>query len=411
MRILFCDTIAGVSGNMFAASFLNAGIVTENEIKKIPGEINLHDYEIKIKKVTRSSLFAHHLSVRRNKIKLKSNERVNTVQNANHHEHDQPHYSYLNIIRQIDHSDLNQNVKKISNGIYKLLAEAEAKVHGISVDKVMFHEVGEPDSIIDVVLAGYCIDKADFDRAFSTPVKLGRGMIKIKHGVYPVPPPASILLAEDMNVEPIPEEIKEQNIELVTPTGLSILKYLKPEFVKELPTGKIKAHGYGAGTINFKSYPNVFRIVLIESEDEKFDLPYLKDSVVEISCNIDDQAAEKTAWCLEQLFVLGALDAWISTVYTKKNRTAFCLSVLATEDDKNKFADWLLRNTTTFGVRYRKWDRLILDRKFEKRKIDDQHEITHKIGLTTTGEELKAKPEFEEIRKIWDKKSYNRDNY
>ncbi len=399
MKILFCDNVAGISGNMFGASFLNAGVVTENEIKKIPEMLGLNNFEIKIEKIKKSYLQSHHLDVVSKTTKLKTN--LDAASKHHHHEHD--HHPFLDVLKLIDQSGLNENVKNISKEIYRILAEAEAKVHGITVDEVIFHEVGEPDSIIDVVLAGYCIDKLKFDKVLSTPLKLGRGMIKIKHGTYPVPPPASLNLAAGMLIDSVPDEIQEQNIELSTPTGLSILKYLKPAFVSSLPTGKIIAHGYGAGTMELKSYPNVFRIVLVETEDKKKDLPYLKDKVAEISCNIDDQTPEKTAWCLEQLFSLGVLDAWIIPVHTKKNRIAFCLSVLSRENKVNKIADWLLKNTTTFGVRYRNWDRLTLERKIEKRKLDGE-EILFKIGLTTNGEELKAKPEFEEIKKIWEEK-------
>jgi len=402
MKILFCDNIAGISGNMFAASFIDAGIVTGEEIADIPKMISLKDYKIEITKVTKAFLSSYHLETRKTNVKLNVNIKIPENHKA---QHDHNHHPYLDILKRIDDSKLNQIVKNISKRIYKNLAEAEAIVHGISVDEVMFHEVGEPDSIIDVVLAGYCINKAKIEKVFSTPVKLGRGSVKIKHGIYPVPPPATLILAKEMLVDPAPQELTEQNIELSTPTGLAILKYLNPVFTKSIPSGKVKAQGYGAGTMDLQSYPNVFRIIVLEIDEAPTNLPYKKDKVLEISCNIDDQTAEKTAWCMEQLIVLGALDAWTSTVFAKKNRIAFCLSILVHEEDMNKIIDWLLRNTSTFGVRYRSWDRMILERKSEKRKISNDIEVIHKIGLTTEGKELKAKPEFEEIRKIWEKKS------
>jgi len=401
MKILFCDNIAGIAGDMFAASFINAGLVSEDEIKKIPSTLGFNDIEIKIEKTERAFIHSHHLEVvSKNKFKVhKPADNILTVK----HEHKHDHNPYSGVIKRIDDSSLENEVKRISKAIYKELAEAEAAVHGISVDDVIFHEVGNPDSIIDVVLAGYCLNKITFDEVYSTPVKPGRGKIKIAHGLYPVPPPASLRLMESMITEEMPKEIQEQNIELSTPTGLSILKYLQPKFVNELPGGKILEHGYGAGTKNLGQYPNVFRIILIETESKKTELPYLKDKVVEISCNLDDQTPEKTGWCLEQLIEKGALDVWVTPVSTKKSRLAVCLSLLSKEEDWEKLADWILRNTSTFGIRYKEWDRLILERKIEKRKIDKENEVSFKVGYTITGEEIKAKQEYEEAKKMWNK--------
>lgn len=399
MKILFCDNIAGIAGDMFAASFLNAGLVSEDEVKSFPGKLGFNNIEIKIEKTARAFISAHQLEVV-SKSKYKIQKHSSSLSLSHSHDHD--HNPYLKVIDKIENADLEIEVKNISKTIYKELAEAEAAVHGISLDEVIFHEVGNPDSIIDVVLAGYCLNKIKYDEVYSSPVKLGRGTIKIAHGLYPVPPPASLRLAENMLIDEVPGIIHEENIELSTPTGLSILKYLNPRFIKELPGGKILAHGYGAGTKNLGQYPNVFRIVLMKIEsNEKAEPPYKRDKVVEISCNLDDQTPEKTGWCVEQLIEQGALDVWVTPVSTKKNRLAICLSILSKEEDWEELADWVLRNTTTFGIRYRDWDRLILERKIESRKIDGGNEINFKVGYTLNGEEIKAKPEYEEIKKTW----------
>ncbi|MHB8336545.1 MAG: nickel pincer cofactor biosynthesis protein LarC [Ignavibacteriaceae bacterium] len=400
MKILFCDNIAGIAGDMFAASFINAGLASEDEVKSIPSKLGFNEIEIKIEKATKAFISAHHLEVV-SKSKYKIQKHSGNLSIKQPHDHD--HNPYLGVIERIENADIESEVKNISKAIYKELAEAEAAVHGISLNEVVFHEVGNPDSIIDVVLAGYCLNKISYDEAYSSPVKLGRGTIKIAHGFYPVPPPASLRLAKNMVIDKVPDIILEKDIELSTPTGLSILKYLDPKFVKELPGGKILAYGYGAGTNTFGQYPNVFRIVYMESENQKIELPYIKDKAIEISCNIDDQTAEKTGWCVEQLIERGALDVWVTPINTKKNRLAVCLSVLAKEEDWEGFADWIIRNTSTFGIRYKNWDRLILKRKIEKRRINEDKEINFKVGYTTVGEELKSKPEYEEIKKMWKK--------
>ena len=150
------------------------------------------------------------------------------------------------------------------------------------------------------------------------------------------------------------------------------------------------------------SYPNVFRVSLFETAEETVNLPYETDSVVEIVCNIDDDTGEHLAWMTERLLQDGAIDVWQTTATGKKGRVMVCLSVLASESSWTKLADWILRNSTTFGIRYTKWDRLKLEREFEQRETDDGL-VTYKLGYTTDRVKLKEKPEFDETRASLDK--------
>ena len=131
-------------------------------------------------------------------------------------------------------------------------------------------------------------------------------------------------------------------------------------------------------------------------------LPYESDQVVEICCNLDDQTAERTAWMMETLLARGALDANVTPVTGKKSRLGIQLSVLADPSGWQGIADWILRNSTTFGIRHRTWDRLKLARRMETRKTE-AGEVRYKIGMTTAGEVLKEKAEFEDLRKVWDR--------
>ena len=143
-------------------------------------------------------------------------------------------------------------------------------------------------------------------------------------------------------------------------------------------------------------YPNVFRVALVETDSEQRTLPYETDTIIEIACNIDDDTAEHMAWMSAKLIELGALDVWQTPATGKKGRVLVCLSVLVSEESCDEIADWILRNSTTFGVRYKKWDRLKLARKFETRQTADGA-VKHKIGLTTDGEKLKEKPEYDDL--------------
>ncbi|MBM3853502.1 MAG: LarC family nickel insertion protein, partial [Verrucomicrobia bacterium] len=294
--------------------------------------------------------------------------------------------------------------------IFRLLAEAEAAAHGQPIDEVAFHEVGSVDSIVDVVLAAYCIEKVNPDRVCATPLKPGRGFIRIAHGVHPVPPPASARLLAGLPVAGTPAAITRENLELSTPTGIAIVKSLAPVFVAELPAGTVRHQGLGAGSLDLGEFPNVFRVTLLETAADlsapapapATTLPYETDRVVEVAANIDDDTGEHLAWLADRLLAQGALEAWLAPAVGKKGRPLTVLSFLAPESDWARLADWLLRHSTTFGVRHRTWDRLKLARRFERRATKDGP-LTFKLGATTDGTALKEKPEFDELRETWER--------
>jgi uncharacterized protein (DUF111 family) len=202
-----------------------------------------------------------------------------------------------------------------------------------------------------------------------------------------------------MPVAPVPEAITLPNVELSTPTGLAILRTLDPDFVEGWPQGTLLAQGAGAGTRALGDYPNVFRVALFGESRES--APYETDQVVEIRCNVDDQTPERTAWITERALELGALDAWVTPVTGKKGRSAHGIVLLVTPDQVARFSDFLLRNSSTFGVRYSTWNRFKLAREEEVRETPEGP-VSFKIGRTTEGEILKEKPEFEDLKKIWD---------
>ena len=308
------------------------------------------------------------------------------------------HTHYADVDALIESSALDAATKDLSRRIFRVLAEAEADAHGIEVEKVAFHEVGTIDSILDVVMASYCVGKTVATEIFATPIKPGRGLVTMQHGTHPIPPPASIRLLIGLRVAQTPDAIARENVELSTPTGIAIIKSLTPNFVSELPSGTLLNQGMGAGTMDLGGYPNVFRVSLIETDSAPNELPYETDRVVEIVCNIDDDTAEHMAWMTQKLMEMGALDAWQTPATGKKGRVLVCLSVLVEENSFPQIADWILRNSTTFGVRYHKWDRLKLARKFENRETPGGT-VKYKIGLTTDGEILKEKPEWDDLMK------------
>jgi uncharacterized protein (TIGR00299 family) protein len=277
------------------------------------------------------------------------------------------------------------------------LAEAEAEVHGIEVEKAAFHELGTVDSIVDVVMAAHCLKKVGADRIYASPVRVGRGLIRIAHGTHAVPPPASARLLVGMQVAAMPAAIGLENVELSTPTGLAILKAASVQFVSQMPPGKLLAIGSGSGTLDLGDFPNIFRVAVLENSAGDA-LPYEADTVVEIACNIDDDTAEHISWLCTNHLERGALDVWQTPAAGKKGRVAICLSILAAPDKFNELSDWLLRHSTTFGIRYLTWDRLKLQRHYDERQTGGRS-VRYKIGTTTAGEKLKEKPEFDDWEK------------
>ncbi len=405
MRTLYLESFAGIAGDMFTAAFLDAGLVDPEAIRAVPGLIQATGVEVEITDTQRAK--ARFTKVRVVLPDGAAGGDHHQIGEAHHHSH------YPALVRQLKESELDPVAREFALRVFRLLAEAEADSHGVSVEKVAFHEVGAVDSVVDVAMAGVCIATVAPDGVLASPVKLGRGTIQIQHGTYPVPPPASARLAVGMPVAPVPDAITRPNVELSTPTGLAILKALDPEFLEGWPSGTLLAQGSGAGTTDLGDYPNVFRVALVEQptpgpvatetadSDAAASLPYETDQVVEIRCNVDDQTGEQTAWIMEKGLELGALDGWVVPIVGKKGRPAACMAFLVKKEDVPVLSDFLLRHGSSFGVRYSTWDRFKLTREEEVRETP-AGQVSFKIGRTTDGEKVKEKPEFEDLKKIWE---------
>jgi hypothetical protein len=206
-----------------------------------------------------------------------------------------------------------------------------------------------------------------------------------------------------MPVAPVPASIQREHVELSTPTGLAILKALEPAFVSGWPGGVVRAQGFGAGTLDLGAHPNVFRVALLEEAGEAHTLeglPYERGTVLEIECNVDDQTGERSGWLIQRALEVGALDAWMTPVVGKKGRPALCFTLLATAEAAPRVADWLLRHSSTFGLRYSARPRLMLSRSVEVRDTP-RGKVRFSVGRTADGEKVKEKPEFDDVAEIW----------
>jgi uncharacterized protein (TIGR00299 family) protein len=269
--------------------------------------------------------------------------------------------------------------------VFDLLGAAEARVHGIPVEDVHFHEVGSVDAIVDVVGCAAALEALAPEKVVASPVATGRGFVEAAHGPLPVPAPAVVELLRGVPVE------ERGTRELVTPTGAAILREAVHEF-GAMPPMTISAAGYGAGSRDTE-VPNVVRVLLGDAT-----LAHARPSLLQIDANVDDMSPELLPHALESLLAAGAVDAWIAPVLVKKGRPGFVVSALAPQSERDRVVDVFLRETTTFGVRMHEVTREVLDRAWVEVEVEG-HTLRVKTGARA-GTIVTAAPEFEDARRV-----------
>lgn len=262
------------------------------------------------------------------------------------------HHSSMQQIEQIVTSlQLPEKVQTDVLAVYRLIAEAESHVHGVPVTDIHFHEVGTIDAVTDITAVCLLMNEIAPDEVVVSPVHVGSGQVRCAHGVLPVPAPATLYLLQDVPI--YGGEIKG---ELCTPTGAALLKYFASCF-GDMPVMKPLAVGYGMGKKDFK-WANCVRVMLGETED-------LTDTILELSCNVDDMTAEAIGFAFERLFEAGAKDVYTIPVSMKKSRPAVRICVVCRETERDSIVRCLFRHTSTIGIREAVMNRYVLDRKFE----------------------------------------------
>ncbi|MDW8800613.1 nickel pincer cofactor biosynthesis protein LarC [Clostridium sp. A1-XYC3] len=416
MRTLYYDCFSGISGDMNLGALIDVGVDKEYLIKEL-SKLNLDEYELKIDKDNRkgitgtkvdvilkhhshtNSASSHdHHNVEHDHI---SGENHKHCHNDNNHEHNHHHRNLQDIELIIQKSNLNENIKNISLGIFKKVAEAEAKVHGKTMKEVHFHEVGAVDSIVDIVGAAICFDCLKIDRIKASTVEVGSGFVKCAHGVMPVPAPATVEILKGVPLR------SNLSFEATTPTGAAILAYAVEEFT-DRRNFKIDKIGYGIGQKDIGDIPNVLRVYIGEEiKEEMFSNDLLEDpseyqeltaDEVEVTeCNIDDMNPEMYDYIMELLFNKGALDVYLTPIIMKKGRPAVKLNVIYTKEKSEEIREIILTQTTTLGIRKYKAHRDILKRDFVKVKTK-YGEITVKNAYYK-GKKIKSKPEYGDCKR------------
>ena len=270
-------------------------------------------------------------------------------------EHHHAHRTMYEIEDIIENMNLAKDIKSDIREVYELIAEAESEVHGVPVDKIHFHEVGNMDAIADITAVCYLIHKLSPDKIVVSPVNVGGGVVKTSHGILPVPAPATALLLKE-----IPSYQSETiKSELCTPTGAALIKYFADEFSVQ-PVMAVEKIGYGTGNKDFPQ-ANVIRVIQGETEDDS-------EQVLELVCNIDDMTAEEIGFATEMLFGAGAVEVYTVSADMKKNRPGTVLYCICSQDIRDHILEQIFKYTTTLGIRENVCNRYILTR--EVKKID-----------------------------------------
>lgn len=316
-----------------------------------------------------------------------------------HHEHHTHHHHHehrnLHDIEEIlDHSDLPKEVIDKAKDVFLVIAKAEAKVHGSTVEEIHFHEVGAIDTIIDVVGNILALQYLGIEKVFTTPVNTGFGFVECAHGQMPVPTPATAELLQG-----IPNYRGTVEKEMTTPTGAALLKVLASP-VKEVPDGfSGETIGYGAGTRDVE-IPNVLRVTmgLWNETVGNGNSGSAVERLLFLECNLDDLNPEIMPYVLEKLLAAGALDAWLQPVIMKKGRPAQTLKVLCSPEQRQVMEQIMFTQTTSLGVRAYYVERTALERRW-KTVQTPWGEVRVKEGLLD-GKVVNAVPEFEDCKKI-----------
>ncbi len=288
-------------------------------------------------------------------------------------------------------SNLSKSVIDKSVKIFENLAHAEAKVHGSSIEQVTLHELGEVDTLVDVVGSVIGLEMLGIDQVFCSPLAAGSGFVKTDHGYLPVPTPATLALFEMANapVSATPGDMPNTG-EMTTPTGAAILTSLATFGKPNMSVYKI---GYGLGSRNPKEYPNTIRMYLGERSSD-----HTRDNLLILETNIDDMSGELLGYLQERLFALGAKDVWFTPIQMKKNRPATMVSAIVSIASEAVATTLILKETSTLGVRVRPFTRYEADR--EEVQFDSTLGKVRIKLKNLQGRRISASPEYEDCKEI-----------
>jgi uncharacterized protein (TIGR00299 family) protein len=402
MRALLYECASGISGDMNLGALIDLGVPYDYLAGELAALQLGGEFALRVERAQKMGIAGTRATVVLAGIAAQEIDHAHAHAHAHEHEHEHvpvahTHRRYRDIRRLIEDSPYKTPVKVIASRIFAVLAEAEAKVHGIEQDEVEFHEVGSIDSIVDVFGAAICLDYLAVDVVLAGPVELGAGFVRCAHGRLPVPAPATLEILRQ-----IPCTRGGVEGEATTPTGAAILKATVQRFDRRLSFVPLRT-GYGLGQRDF-AIPNVLRVSLCEIDDsicERSDAPAyrVERTNVEIAANIDDMSPEGFEPLMEQLFQAGASDVFITPIMMKKNRMAHTISILAQSQKADELVDVLFENSTTIGVRLYAVGKRMLARTFQN-VATRFGEVQVKIVTLPRSGHRRWKVEHDDVRRL-----------
>ncbi len=400
---LYLECASGISGDMFVASLISLGADVE-KLKKVLDNIPVKGFEYKISKVFKNSIECtdfdvildeehdghdHDMEFLHGENHEHSHEHGHSHSHGDNHHHHHEHRHLSDVEAIIDGCALSLNATYLAKRIFEIIAESESKAHGISVNEVHFHEVGAVDSIVDIISAAVLFDSLGIEEVIIPSLTEGTGTIRCAHGVLNVPVPAVLNIVSANNLKLNISTVKG---ELVTPTGAAIAAAIKTS--EKLPkTFNIISTGLGAGKREYE-IPSILRSMIIEYVEEELS----KDTIFKLESDIDDSTGEELGYCMELLYEAGAREVHYMPIYMKKNRPAYELTVICTEDKIKELESIIFCNTTTIGIRRQEMERTILKR-YQEVVPTKYGPLEVKTCVLPDGT-IRKYPEFESMRKL-----------
>ena len=367
-RIAYFDCFAGVSGDMVLGALLDLGLPSK-ALDEGWRMLRLKGFQLNAQKVQRGGLMGTQVEV----------QGKGTIKN------------YKEMKALINESALPGGIKELSVKILGQLAQVEADIHGVEVDKVHFHEIGGIDTIVDAVGAALGVSHFKWDSIICSPLPLNRGFVEGGHGSLPLPAPATVALLKGVPIVPASVEG-----ETVTPTGAAIVTALASGF-GSLPEMEITGVGYGAGTRDTEGTPNLLRIIQGVQEEKK------EKGIWVLEADVDDMSPEIIPYLNQLLLGEGALDASQIPIQMKKGRPGFTIRVLSTDAKRERLAQVILEESSTLGVRMHRVERIVLPR--EEREVKTQYgPIKVKVAFDREGKVINLMPEYESCRQAAEKR-------
>lgn len=439
MKILYLECNMGVAGDMLMGALLDIVEDKDSFIRQMQQCMNLPEVRLSYQKDKKCGICGTHIKVSVHGTEEESRDVLHTLPphaaDGHHHEHHDGHHhdghyhdghhdehynEHQNECHDIHHAEhhhthhqghvhislaeieqlvgamaLSENVKNNVMAVYGLIAEAESKAHGMPVEQIHFHEVGTLDALADIVGCCLLMEQIAPDKVVVSPVKTGFGQVRCAHGILPVPAPATAFILKG-----VPTLSGDIEGELCTPTGAALIKHFADGFSHQ-PEMSVAAIGYGTGTKDFPVANCVRAVVGKARQITEPSAENSQDSVIELSCNIDDMTGEELGYAKERLVSGKALDVYTIAIGMKKNRPGTMLSVLCKPEDRDEVIQDIFRYTTTLGIRMYQCPRFVLERTEEER-CTEFGKIRVKISQGYGVKREKA--EHEDLRKIVERK-------